>query len=1069
MLKSNTELTFVLGGKLMSSFTTKARTVELLGRKQIRDSVTALAELMKNSYDADAPSLRVEFRTSGTDPHIIIADTGEGMNEADVENKWLVLGTSSKTHRRSRKTPSGRPLMGAKGIGRLASATVGRQLWMFTKTEESLWNIVYIHWSLFENPNIVVQDINIPTRFNISKDELLLRFDDIATEMKDELLKNLEKNVWQTIPDDNNKFETEKQYIEELRNTIKKDVEFNTISSKSVSKFIKGFNHGTVLLIDKLYDDWSLYLEPISSEARMSDPMIEKMSNRFSAFVATLRSAYTDRIPFDVQIYYNNFAWEEDYGYSEEDYKIYDLKIEGKIEHGKFFGSLAASNADKSLLKIANRRLNDGLDVTAGIADWREKDCGMFFIKFCHIEGQAKRSSLSPDDYTRIQQKLKLSCGISVYRDGVRILPYGEPENDFLNIEERRSQKAGRYIFSHRNIFGRIDINSIENPNLEDKSSREGLIENAYYYYFVKVIENLLITVALDYLSTVKKESLGIQQSYVKRNQEIENQKRVKEALEKKEEVQRKALHNHILQWLTSSTKEIDEVQTEVNRTIQDLQNRVKKLSVLDGYNCLHRTHNYVSLECGKLRALVNRLHSFQDQIPTDENYLIDENDLEEVEKANHTLDSMSSTMLVAIDVAEEELIGQIQMLVLQWSYDVERLTQRGPEELKNGFSSRLNELISEHRQVMQECAEQSRSNREQIIAELKPIDNYLNMLRMPLGITQTQEWKNAEGKIQELAGVRTGVEDLYDKSPQGIAMRLSELESRIENINSEIYHCIVRLRSKQNSDYAKAVQMQSNLLAAIQTEDNEVSDKQIIGFLRQENIRLESELEIYSDLANMGLAAEIVNHEFNQLFINVNNAIRNMKQYVRSPNEKYWLDQIQMGFRSISDRQNQLSPMYRTYSLRKAKTNLYQFIEEVRKFTNGELERNSVVLENHVPRDVEIYISKSKVFPALSNLINNAIYWVLNQKSRIIRIRYNEEERTLYVEDSGTGIVASNKEKIFEPFVSFKPNGRGLGLTISRKVLESQGHKLDLADDDEKTLPGACFKIVFNKDIIGD
>lgn len=44
----------------MSGFKTKARTVELLGRKQIRDSVTALAELMKNAYDADAPWLRVE-------------------------------------------------------------------------------------------------------------------------------------------------------------------------------------------------------------------------------------------------------------------------------------------------------------------------------------------------------------------------------------------------------------------------------------------------------------------------------------------------------------------------------------------------------------------------------------------------------------------------------------------------------------------------------------------------------------------------------------------------------------------------------------------------------------------------------------------------------------------------------------------------------------------------------------------------------------------------------------------------------------------------------------------------
>lgn len=53
----------------MSGFKTKARTVELLGRKQIRDSVTALAELMKNAYDADAPWLRVEFSTTGSNQH----------------------------------------------------------------------------------------------------------------------------------------------------------------------------------------------------------------------------------------------------------------------------------------------------------------------------------------------------------------------------------------------------------------------------------------------------------------------------------------------------------------------------------------------------------------------------------------------------------------------------------------------------------------------------------------------------------------------------------------------------------------------------------------------------------------------------------------------------------------------------------------------------------------------------------------------------------------------------------------------------------------------------------------
>lgn len=123
----------------MSGFKTKARTVELLGRKQIRDSVTALAELMKNAYDADAPWLRVEFSTTGSNQHVVIVDTGLGMSQNDIESKWLVLGTNSKTKRANKTSPSGRPLMGAKGIGRLASATLGKQLWMFTKTEESLW------------------------------------------------------------------------------------------------------------------------------------------------------------------------------------------------------------------------------------------------------------------------------------------------------------------------------------------------------------------------------------------------------------------------------------------------------------------------------------------------------------------------------------------------------------------------------------------------------------------------------------------------------------------------------------------------------------------------------------------------------------------------------------------------------------------------------------------------------------------------------------------------------------------------------------------------------------------
>lgn len=103
----------------MSKFKTKARTIELLGRKQIRDSVTALAELMKNSYDADADWVRVYFNTN--QDNIVLIDNGDGMDKSDIEDKWLVLGTPSK-NTKNRVSKKNRPYMGAKGIGRLASA-----------------------------------------------------------------------------------------------------------------------------------------------------------------------------------------------------------------------------------------------------------------------------------------------------------------------------------------------------------------------------------------------------------------------------------------------------------------------------------------------------------------------------------------------------------------------------------------------------------------------------------------------------------------------------------------------------------------------------------------------------------------------------------------------------------------------------------------------------------------------------------------------------------------------------------------------------------------------------------
>ena len=1057
----------------MSSFTTKARTVELLGRKQIRDSVTAIAELMKNSYDADAPSLRVEFNTLSQNPRVIIADSGTGMSKENIETKWLVLGTNSKTHRRVRKTVAGRPLMGAKGIGRLAASAVGRQLWMFTKTADSLWNIVYIHWGLFENPMLGIHEIIVPTRFSIPRDELVLRFNDIVSDMKAEVLKNFEKDAWQngviTNDDGADENESASTFISELRAEILADVQTSGIARKHIEKFLMGYSQGTVLYIEKLHDNWDKYLSPISSESRKDDPIAEKMHNRFASFVSTLNSADSPDISWNVEIYYNNKLWETAFGYTEEDYNIYDVKVDGRIERGKFYGQLYACNADPALLKQCNEKLLTGLDVTSGIADWESKDCGTFTIKFCHIEGMQNRSGLSVDDYDRIKMKLQVSRGICVYRDGVRVLPYGEPENDFIGIEARRTEKAGRYVFSHRNIFGRIDINSISNPMLEDKSSREGLIENLQYHYFVKVIENLLITIAVDFLSDIRKDSLGIQASYVKHNLDRVEEERIKKALAKKEDNQLNNLQKEATKWISSTPVFLQSKRNAVQKYCQEQKNKRNSLSSTTGLNQLDLMLDSVQLDFDKIQREVNALLGINFLIPQLYVSRFDEKLLLQIGTINKAIQAEHIELLNTVEQHKQHLHDSIQALRNDWIKSVLKLTQTTPGKLKDALYMRLSSLVNEHRHVQDAILSDSLKNRRHLLAKLQPVEEYLTQLESTTDILDSDEWMEVQDRIELLTSLRNKIDKMFDHTPEAAAQSYSDITEQIDQANSVLLNAMMRLRHKDNIVHVELAKIQEELSDAISGATGDVTNQQIAAFLRQENLRLEAELDVYSDLANMGLAAEIVNHEFNQLFINVNNAIKNMTPYVRDPNAKYWLKQIDMGFRSISDRQNQLSPMYRTYSLRKAKTNLHDFIEEIHKFTESELIRNSVTLINEVPDAIDIILSKSKLFPAISNMINNSIYWVLNKTERVILFRYEESSRTLYIEDSGAGISAANKEKVFEPFVSFKPNGRGLGLTVAKKVIESQGHKLEIALDEEKTLSGACFKIIFSEDAIGE
>lgn len=82
---------------------------------------------------------------------------------------------------------------------------------------------------------------------------------------------------------------------------------------------------------------------------------------------------------------------------------------------------------------------------------------------------------------------------IYLLRDNIRVLPYGDPDDDWLQIEVRRGTVRAGDFLSNDQIVGRIKITKFGNPHLKDKTNREGLIEEGNYTTdFICIIQSFL-------------------------------------------------------------------------------------------------------------------------------------------------------------------------------------------------------------------------------------------------------------------------------------------------------------------------------------------------------------------------------------------------------------------------------------------------------------------------------------------------------------------------------------------------------------------------------------------------
>lgn len=126
------------------------RHILTIGRDLIQDSYTAIIELVKNAYDADATHVSIEFVGKGTnDFSIIIKDDGHGMTRDTVLNAWMVPSTDNKLKQRT-SLKKDRVMQGRKGIGRYASSLLGLDLLLETVDLKGNKTSLYIQWDSFE-------------------------------------------------------------------------------------------------------------------------------------------------------------------------------------------------------------------------------------------------------------------------------------------------------------------------------------------------------------------------------------------------------------------------------------------------------------------------------------------------------------------------------------------------------------------------------------------------------------------------------------------------------------------------------------------------------------------------------------------------------------------------------------------------------------------------------------------------------------------------------------------------------------------------------------------------------
>ena len=241
-----------------------------------------------------------------------------------------------------------------------------------------------------------------------------------------------------------------------------------------------------------------------------------------------------------------------------------------------------------------------------------------------------------------------------------------------------------------------------------------------------------------------------------------------------------------------------------------------------------------------------------------------------------------------------------------------------------------------------------------------------------------------------------------------------------------------------------------------------DIDEELVQGAYKAEYETIKYKWEQTRETAQLGIAVEIIDHEFNQLYVKINKSIEKLS----SDNLFVDVEQFQFlaqNFKQLEDKYELLSPLYRIAGVVSKEIKGKSIFNYLLKFFDRRIADYNIDLEATSEFNNQIlFVKEPVIHTVFINIINNAIYWMRNNKeSRKILFDYKPDTKEILICNNGSKIEKHRLEKIFEMFYSNRPNGRGIGLYLSKQSLNESG--LDIYATNEKEynkLDGACFVI---------